>query len=105
MPPELQKPHPWLTSSGQAGKGKTANITINLVYGGGGEVPYPQGGRARSNLHLSQHPNVVDELEGHVHQLLVSSPDIHLPTSYQEHIVGLQLLLDLVWGWEKSVMS
>ena len=80
-------------------------LIMSNLSGRGRGVPYPQGGGARSNLHLSQHPNVVDELEGHVHQLLVGSPNIHLPTSYQEHIVGLQLLLDLVWGWEKSVMS
>ena len=58
--------------------------------------PYPQGGGAGSNLHLSQHPNVVDELEGHVHQLLIGSPDIHLATGNEEHVVGLQLLLDLI---------
>ena len=57
---------------------------------------HPHAGASRDGLDLSQYPDVVDELEGHVHELLVDSAHIHLSPGDQEHIVGLQLLLDLV---------
>ena len=61
---------------------------------------HPHAGASRDyldlSLDLSQHPDVVDELEGHVHELLVDSAHLHLAPVDQEHIVGCQLLLNLV---------
>ena len=56
-----------------------------------GESPHPHRGRARGSLDLHQDPDAVDELDGHVHQVLVDSAHIHLAPGDQEHIVGLQL--------------
>ena len=60
------------------------------------ESSYPHTGSHGGNLDLNQDPNVVDELERHVHQFRVDSAHINLSPGDEEHIVCLQLLLDLV---------
>ena len=59
---------------------------------------HPHSGAPCRQLELNQHPDVVDELEGQVEQFLRHASHVHRATGDGEHVIQLQLLLNLVWG-------
>lgn len=60
--------------------------------------PYRNGRGSSDNLELGQDPDVVDELGGHVHEVLIGPTGVHRAPGDGEDVIGIEFGLGLVAG-------
>ena len=85
-------------SSGQAEGGEKQTVIIQTHNTKNHSDTHPHAGASRDGLDLSQYPDVVDELEGHVHELLVAPPT----STWRLAIRNTLLASNFCWIWSEG---